>query len=211
MKIRWFGHACFLIESGGVRILTDPFDRSVGYEIPDITVDLITESHQHFDHNAHNLIRGKFELIKDAGNKEFKGIKINGIKAFHDEHSGRDRGSIIIFKFEFPEGLNVVHCGDLGHLLDESQKNALGKVDILLIPVGGKFTIDAKKAKKVVDSLAPKVVIPMHYKTKYLTFNLAPVDDFLRLFPSYEKVGKEWEVSAEEIGSFDKSIKVFSI
>lgn len=211
MKIKWFGHACFLLNSGGVKILTDPFDRSVGYEIPDVTVDLITESHQHFDHNAHNLIRGRFELIKDAGHEEFKGIKIDGIKAFHDEHSGRDRGSIIIFKFEFSEGLNVVHCGDLGHLLDESQKKALGQVDILLIPVGGKFTIDAEKAKKVVDSLKPKVVIPMHYKTKYLAFDLAPVNDFLKLFSSYENVGKEWEVNAKTIEAFDRTVKVFNV
>lgn len=199
MRITWFGHACFLLEGDGVKILTDPFDRSVGYEIPDVTPDVVTESHQHFDHNAHHLIKGDFKVIKTPGVHEFKGVTIKGIETFHDDVGGRSRGKNIVFVFDFKEGIRVAHLGDLGHVLQERHLKEMGEINVLLIPVGGTFTIGPQEAKKVVESVKPDIVIPMHYKTKYITFGILGVDSFTSLFRSYEKVGNSFEVSKENL------------
>lgn len=192
MKITWFGHACFLIEMEGIRIVTDPFDETVGYPIPNVTADVVTESHQHFDHNAHHLVRGNFRLIKEAGEYEIGKVKVRGIETYHDTKSGRERGKNIVFVFE-GEGMRVCHLGDLGHVPTNDQVRSIGEVDVLLVPVGGTFTIGPKEAKEVVNLIKPTVTIPMHYKTRYLKFNLLPVDDFLKLFEGYERAGKTLE------------------
>lgn len=192
MKITWFGHACFLIEMEGIRIVTDPFDETVGYPIPNVTADVVTESHQHFDHNAHHLVRGNFRLIKEAGEYEIGKVKVKGIETYHDTKSGRERGKNIVFVFE-GEGMRVCHLGDLGHVPTNDQVRSIGEVDVLLVPVGGTFTIGPKEAKEVVNLIKPTVTIPMHYKTRYLKFNLLPVDDFLKLFEGYERAGKTLE------------------
>ncbi len=192
MKITWFGHACFLIEMEGIRIVTDPFDETVGYPIPNVTADVVTESHQHFDHNAHHLVRGNFRLIKEAGEYEIGKVKVKGIETYHDTKSGRERGKNIVFVFE-GEGMRVCHLGDLGHVPTNDQVRSIGEVDVLLVPVGGTFTIGPKEAREVVNLIKPTVTIPMHYKTRYLKFNLLPVDDFLKLFEGYERAGKTLE------------------
>ncbi len=180
MKLVWFGHACFLIDIGEVKILTDPFDSSVGYKVPNVTVDLITESHQHFDHNAHHLIKGNFQLIKEPGSYVFKGVKIKGIQTFHDTQKGGKRGQNIVFVFEIGD-MRIGHFGDLGHVPTQDQLLEIGKLDVAMIPVGGTFTIGPKEAKQTVDLLQPHVVIPMHYKTKYLKFDIATVEEFTKL------------------------------
>ncbi|OAA31092.1 hypothetical protein AT15_08945 [Kosmotoga arenicorallina S304] len=187
MKIRWYGHSCFSIESTGKILLTDPFDRSVGYEIPAVEPDLVTESHQHFDHNAHNLLKGSFEVIKDPGEYARFGFAIRGYLTYHDSSRGAERGTNIIFDITVPEGIRVVHLGDLGTVPEKDLLEKLKEPDVLLIPVGGVYTIDSIKAKELCDELSPKVVIPMHFKTKSLKFNLAPVDEFLKYFNNYEE------------------------
>lgn len=182
MKIRWLGHSSFLIASDtGVKIVTDPYttgtvDLSYG-EIKE-PADIVTMSHNHFDHNNVAAVRGA-TVLKGALAAEIKGIAIKGIPAFHDDAGGRRRGENTIYCFDV-DGIRVCHLGDLGHQLDTKQINEIGGVDILLIPVGGTYTIDAKGADQVCRTLAPKVVIPMHYKTPKARIPLATVDEFLR-------------------------------
>ena len=203
MRIRWFGHSCFLLEpdSKHPKILTDPFDDSIGYPIPDVTPDLITESHQHFDHNAHRFIKGNYKLIKDPGNFEEFGTRITGVVTYHDKSHGSERGKNIVFKIEFPDEMNVVHLGDLGHILDEKTVRILRPVNILLIPVGGYFTIEPDEAKRICEQLKPNVIIPMHYRTKYMNFPIKSVESFLRHFPSnkVKNVDNPVKLSREEL------------
>ncbi|MEW6425774.1 MAG: MBL fold metallo-hydrolase [Bacillota bacterium] len=185
MKISWLGHACFLIETTK-KILTDPFDRQLGYPVPKAAADLVTVSHQHFDHNAVRAIPGKPQIIQSAGEHSVNGVKITGIRTFHDQNRGAQRGENIIFVIEAEE-IRVCHLGDLGHTLGQSTRAEIGKVDVLLVPVGGYYTINAAEAKEVVEQLNPGYAVPMHYKTKYLNLPIAPVDDFLKFYPGYQK------------------------
>lgn len=210
MKLTWFGHACFLIEHQNVRILTDPFDSSVGYKVPNVTVDIVTESHQHFDHNAHHLLKGDFQVVKEAGEYNFKSVKIKGVKTFHDESQGSKRGINIVFVFQF-EGWKLAHLGDLGHVLSPQQVEQIGQVNVLLVPVGGTFTIGPEEAKRVVEQLQPNVVVPMHYKTKYIRFDLRPVEDFLKSFTNVKKLSESTFELTEEVKSHRAVVYVPSI
>lgn len=179
MKIRWLGHASFYIETGS-RIITDPFNDEVGYPLPGLEADLVTVSHQHWDHSAADTVPGNPEIITE-GVYQGSDLLIKGVPSFHDKNSGRDRGRNTIFCVQ-SEGINLVHLGDLGHIPNQTQITSMGPVDILLIPVGGKFTIDADEAYATVQMINPRIVIPMHYKTPHLTFELAPVEAFTSCF-----------------------------
>jgi L-ascorbate metabolism protein UlaG (beta-lactamase superfamily) len=201
MKIRWYGHACFLFTSkDGIKVLTDPFDNSVGYPIPDVEPNIVTTSHEHFDHNAVNLLKGKFTTLKGKVEKEELGIKIKSISSYHDESLGSKRGENYIFVFTIDE-ITIAHLGDLGHILTKEDVEKLGKIDILCIPVGGIYTVDAKQAVEIVEKVNPKIVIPMHYKTSHLKFDLAPVDNFLSLikYPIKRFSEKEIEITKETL------------
>ena len=180
MKIKWLGHAAFLITSdSGIRIITDPYETSDALKYGEIkeSADIVTVSHDHLDHNNVAAVQGSPQVVR--GTTEVKGIKFKGIPAYHDNAGGSQRGRNTVFCFEV-DGVNVCHMGDLGHVLSDKQVNELGKVDVLLIPVGGFFTIDAKAASQVCDQLKPRVIIPMHYKTDKLDFPIVGVDEFLR-------------------------------
>ncbi len=180
MRITWFGHACFgLASDSGVTIITDPFDESVGYELPDAQADIVTVSHQHFDHNYVQGVPGNPEVVSEAGNFCIKGIPIKGINSYHDDQNGSKRGTNIIYVFDI-DGIRVCHLGDLGHVLAKEQVEQIGEVDVLLIPVGGTYTIDANGAASVVSSLKPSIAIPMHYKTDRIGFPIDGVDKFLQ-------------------------------
>jgi L-ascorbate metabolism protein UlaG (beta-lactamase superfamily) len=179
MIIKWFGHSCFLIETNGTRILTDPFAASVGYPVNFPEVDLVTVSHEHSDHNAVENVKNYKLVLKGAVNKEVNGIKFKGIPYFHDEAKGKKRGEITIFKID-SEKLSLVHLGDLGTVLTANEIKEIGTVNILLIPVGSVFTIGPEEAWYVINQLKPNIIIPMHYKTKYLKFDLLGVDQFLK-------------------------------
>ena len=182
MKIKWLGHASFLITSdSGTRLITDPYTTggNLSYGEIEESADIVTMSHNHFDHNNVAAVRGNPEVVKGAVTKEIKGIKINGFPTYHDKSGGSERGDNTIFCFEI-DGIRVCHLGDLGHQLDDKQVAELSKVDILLIPVGGFYTIDAKVATEVCNRLKPKVIIPMHYKTDKCGYPIAGVDGFLQ-------------------------------
>jgi len=181
MNIKWLGHSCFKLTSEkGTVVVTDPFDESVGYPMPNVKADIVTSSHSHFDHNYFKAIKGNFEIVDSLGEQNIKGIKIKGVSTYHDEEGGTKRGKNIVFVFDI-DGIRIAHLGDLGHVLTDMQIKEIGKVDIILIPVGGFFTINAKKAVEVMNQLSPKITIPMHYKTEFINFPIDTVDNFLNL------------------------------
>jgi L-ascorbate metabolism protein UlaG (beta-lactamase superfamily) len=189
VKIRWYGHACFLIQSGDKVIVTDPFDETVGYSLPDIKPDLVLESHQHFDHNAHHLLKGDFQIIKDdIIEGEVKGFKIEGYNSFHDDEQGKKRGNNIIFKITTPEGFRIVHLGDLGAMPSEDVVNSIMNPDILLVPAGGKYTFEPDTAAGFSKQLKPKIIVPMHFKTEVISdWPIKTVDDFLSYFEDHQE------------------------
>jgi len=203
MKIKWYGHASFLIETKGKKIVTDPyvpnaFGGSITYgPIPDV-VDIALVSHDHDDHAGVKYLKGNPMVIKE-GEKSVEGIKIKGISSYHDSSRGRDRGPNTIFVIE-SEGLRVCHLGDLGHVLTEDQIKEIGDVDILFIPVGGTYTIDARDADEVVSQLKPRIVIPMHYKTPKCNFPISGVDSFVMNKKNVKRLAKsEVEISKENL------------
>ena len=180
MKIKWLAHAAFLITSdSGTRIITDPYETTDALMYGEIeeSADIVLISHDHADHSNVAAVKGSPQVVR--GTTEAKGIKIRGVPTAHDTSGGSQRGRNTIFCFEV-DGVNVCHAGDLGHILTDEQAAAIGKVDVLLIPVGGLFTIDARTADRVCEQLKPKVIIPMHYKTDKLDFPIAGVDEFLK-------------------------------
>jgi L-ascorbate metabolism protein UlaG (beta-lactamase superfamily) len=181
MKVKWLGHACFLITSaGGMKIITDPYETSESFKYGEIdeSADIVTVSHEHGDHNNVAAVRGNPEVVR--GTAKVKGIEFKGILTYHDDVEGHPRGKNTILCFGV-DGVRVCHLGDLGHPLSDEQVSELGKVDILLAPVGGNFTIDARVATELCDRLKPAVVIPMHYRNdRCPTFPVTGVDEFLR-------------------------------
>jgi len=181
MKIKWLGHASFMITSdSGTTIITDPYATGGALNYGDIkeSADIVTVSHEHFDHNNAAAVGGNPEVVKET--KEVKGIKFNGIPTYHDDAGGSQRGSNIIFCFEI-DGVRVCHLGDLGHPLAGKQMADLGSVDVMMIPVGGNYTIDAEVATEVCGKLVPKVIIPMHFRNERCdSFPVAGVEDFLQ-------------------------------
>jgi L-ascorbate metabolism protein UlaG (beta-lactamase superfamily) len=211
MKVKWLGHACFLLTSeSGLRIITDPYTSGVyglDYAPPAETADIVTVSHDHADHNNVAAVKGNPQVVQGVGSHEAKGIKFKGIAAAHDPSSGKERGANTIFCFTL-DGINVCHLGDLGHDLSDQTATEIGPVDVLLIPVGGNFTIDATVAGNVCQKLAPKVVIPMHFKNERCPgFPVAGVEEFTRGRQQVETIaGSEVDVKKERLPSATETI-----
>ncbi|PIR13452.1 MBL fold metallo-hydrolase [Candidatus Falkowbacteria bacterium CG11_big_fil_rev_8_21_14_0_20_39_10] len=184
MIITYIGHSCFKIQNRAdresVTVVTDPFDKATGLKVPNFEAQIVTVSHGHHDHNNIGALRGHPFVVDSAGEYDIRGVMINGVESYHDAKEGRERGKNIILKISL-DGINIVHLGDLGHVLDNKQLEKLEGTDILLIPVGGNnYTIDAKKAVEVVSQIEPRIVIPMHYKTKGSKINVDGVEKFIK-------------------------------
>ena len=183
MKVKWLGHASFMITSDtGTKIITDPYTPGgfgLNYGEIEESADIVTVSHGHDDHNNVAAVKGNPEVVSEAVPVEIKGIKFNGVSTYHDEADGSARGNNIIFCLEV-DGMRVCHLGDLGHPLGDKEIAEIGKVDILFTPVGGFYTIDASAATEICHQLAPSVIIPMHYKNDRCTAPIVGVDDFLQ-------------------------------
>jgi len=194
MYITWLGHSAFKLQdklgSDGITVTTDPFDSDfTGLKMPSFEADIVTISHDHKDHNNVKAIRKEPFIIDSAGEYEYKGVYIEGVDSWHDDEQGKQRGSNIIYRISF-EDLVVTHLGDLGHALDAKQIEILDGTDILLIPVGGHFVLDAKKAVEVINQLEPRIIIPMHYQVDGLKFELDSIEKFIKelgLTPEYEE------------------------
>ncbi len=191
MKIKPIGHSSFSIQGktstgGKLTVVTDPFDpKKVGLPYPKQDADVVTVSHQHDDHNWVEGVKNAPFVVDTPGEYELSGLRIFGIHSFHDDKEGENRGPNTIYVYDFKEA-RVAHLGDLGHTLNSDQQEALEFVDVLLVPVGGFYTIDPKTAMMVIESIEPKIVIPMHYKLDAKTPKLSKidkistVDDFLK-------------------------------
>lgn len=199
MEITWYGHSCFLIkDSRGRKILTDPFDNSVGYHKPNVVVDVVTISHNHFDHNFTEGLPGTPSIVDKCGYFNVCDIPINGIPSFHDKVKGAKRGENIIYIYEI-DGFRLCHLGDLGHLLTDEDINMIGELDVLFIPVGGNFTVDGKEASDIAKRLNSHIVIPMHYKTRALSFPIDGVENFITNMKNGERIGNHTMVIEKRV------------
>ena len=207
MIITWLGHSCFKLQdkigADGVTLITDPYSKETGLKLPSLEADLVTVSHDHDDHNNVSAVKGNPRVINCAGEYDVKGVFVEGIDSFHDEANGEKRGENIIYRIEIDD-ISVAHLGDLSHTLDSAELEKLVGTDILLIPVGGKYTLDAKKAVEVISQIEPRMVIPMHYRHPDLKFELDDLEKFIKeigVVPTYEeklKISKK-DLPAEEM------------
>ena len=210
MEISYLGHSCFRIKAAGGYLVTDPFDpKMVGLKFSGVEADIVTISHDHQDHNQYQLVKGVKRVVSGPGEYEIAGISIIGIPCFHDEKKGELRGKNTIYIIE-AEGLRVCHLGDLGHPLAQEQIEEIGEVDILMVPVGGEFTVGPKEASGVVMDIEPKIVIPMHYKLQGLNpevfSKLASVDEFLKEVSLPTERLPKLSVKKEELAEETKAV-----
>lgn len=192
MIINWLGNSAFKIQDKEVVMAIDPFSDKIGLKMPKFQADIVLITHDHEDHNNPEAIKGEPFLIDNPGEYEVKNVFIYGISGFHDNKEGVERGKITMYLLEI-EGIKIAHLGDLGqHTLTTEQLELLEGTDILLIPVGGNFTIDGAEAVEIISQIQPRIVIPMHYKIPGLNLKLEGVEKFLKEFgvTSPEKMEK---------------------
>jgi len=193
VKIKYLGHAAFeLTIENGKRIVFDPYKAgafgTLNYGPIGGEFDVAVVSHDHEDHMCRSVLSRSKNTVSKAGSATIEGIKIESIATFHDERKGGQRGKNLVSIVE-ADGLRVAHLGDLGHAISSKDFPALKGIDVMMIPVGGYFTIDAATAAKIVKELEPKIVIPMHYKTSRVDFPITPVDNFTKLMDTVETPG----------------------
>lgn len=179
MDISYLGHSSFRLKGKTTSIVTDPYSNDTGMKYPKTEADIVTISHDHTDHNNLSGVGGEPRVVNGAGEYEIGGVSIFGVPSYHDEKGGEERGRNTIYVIRI-DGINVCHLGDLGHKLTTTELDEIGTVDVLLVPVGGVYTVDAAGASVVVSQLEPKIVIPMHYRVPGLNYELGSLDDFLK-------------------------------
>lgn len=210
MDITFLGHSSFRLKGKTATVVTDPFDPEVvGLKFPKVAADIVTVSHQHEDHNQADLVKGVKRLVSGPGEYEIMGVSIIGIPTFHDEEKGAKRGKNTIYVYEM-DGLRLVHLGDLGHKLHEKILEKIGDIDILMVPVGGEYTIGPTEAVEIARAIEPKIVIPMHYQMSGLnpaTFaKLSSTKPFLTEIGLLVEKTNKLSVKKENIGEESKVI-----
>lgn len=206
MKIRWYGHACFKLDfANGPYVVTDPFDDHVGYPLCDASADIVTASHGHGDHNYVESIQGKPTVLNRAGMFTFDDLVVHAVKSHHDANGGAQRGDNLIFIFE-SDGLKIAHLGDLGHEPDLKQYAALDGADVLLIPIGGYYTIDTATALKIIDHVKPKLTIPMHFNTAVMNFPITDEKQFVEVGGATYWASNVIEVTRENIHTLPRAV-----
>ncbi len=215
MYISYLGHSCFKLQdkigSDGVVVVTDPFDADmVGLKMPSFEADIVTISHDHKDHNNIKAIRKNPFIVRAAGEYEVNGVFIEGLDSCHDASEGVNYGANIIYRLEIDD-ISVTHLGDLGTTLDTKQLEKLEGTDILLVPVGGLYTLDAVKAVEVINQIEPRIVIPMHYQLPGGKIKLDGLDKFIKelgLKPTNEE---KLKISKKELPAEDMELVVLSV
>ncbi len=191
VKVTWLGQSLFLFEGGQVSLLTDPYGEGYGYPLPDVSADIVLVTHGHHDHSNVSIVKGNPEVLDGApAPRTVRGVDIRGIETAHDDKGGSERGTNWVFAWEM-DGISFVHMGDIGHLPSPEQAAAIGRPDVLMLPVGGIYTVDAAGAAEVVRVLNPRVVIPMHYKTPDCLLPCEGVEGFTALFTNVMRTGKQ--------------------
>jgi len=181
MKIEWIGHACFrLTAQDGTVVITDPYDESVGIEMIPLKADLITMSHEHHDHCETSMIVGSPVIARGPQLAGVGSVTARAVNSWHDDVQGKKRGFNTVRIFS-ADGLKIVHMGDQGCMPDEDVLEAIMQADVMMIPVGGTYTVDAAGAKAIIERAKPVCVIPMHVKTAHCPYPIAKVDEFLAL------------------------------
>lgn len=198
MNLIYLGHSCFLIKtSNGRRILLDPFCENIGYKSYKEHVDIITVSNAHFEHNFSMNIDNDTKILNTPSNYETYYCKIEGLPSFHDKLHGLKRGPNIIFKL-FIDGISICHLGDIGHIPSDSLVQRIGKVDILMIPIGGNYTINASEATHICNIIKSKYVIPIHYMTNKLCYKLDDPSEFIISMKNIKKL-KNNDISTDNL------------
>lgn len=196
MKLKWYGHSCFgLTFANGTTLITDPFDDTVGYPLCTARADAVLSSHGHFDHNYTASLAGEPKMINTPGSHEVNGVKITGTHSFHDPEEGKLRGENVIFTVE-ADGLKIAHLGDLGHMPNEEQLAAIANVNLLLMPIGGTFTITTPQAAELIAQAKPRTAVAMHFHNAYCQFPITDEKEFVALTGAVE-MPNEIEITPE--------------
>jgi L-ascorbate metabolism protein UlaG (beta-lactamase superfamily) len=198
------------ISTDGITVVTDPFDKKIGLKPPVFEADIVTVSHDHEDHNNVSSIKGKPYVIKTAGEYDIKGVAVHGVDTSHDKKEGKERGLNIIYKITIDD-ITVTHLGDLGHELSDKQLEALVGTDILLVPVGGKYTIDAEKAVEVINQIEPRIVIPMHYQVPGLKMEIDGVEKFIKEIGMTPRKEEKLKISKKDLPQEEMELVVLSL
>jgi L-ascorbate metabolism protein UlaG (beta-lactamase superfamily) len=178
LDVTWYGHGCFRLRGRGAAVVNDPYPPALGTRLPRLEADLVTISHEHDNHNYVRALAKDPFLIRDPGEYEVAGVTVIGVPTFHDVKRGEVHGRNTVYLLDIDD-VTVCHLGDLGHPLDDRALERLGKVDVLLVPVGGGATLDATRGAEVVRQIEPRYVVPMHYALPQLQVELQPIDRFL--------------------------------
>lgn len=207
MIITYHGHSCFKLKGKRGTVVMDPYDDAVGFSMPRLSADIVTVSHDHFDHNAHSKITGTARrdnpfVIEESGEYEVGRISVFGTKTFHDSSKGAERGNNTVYTVLI-DSMRVCHLGDLGHELTADQLDAIGSIDILVCPVGGSFTIGPEQAAKTIRALEPSIAIPMHYKTsehdKNVFADVKPLEAFLKEYGVEPAPQPKFDISRSQL------------
>lgn len=189
VRVSWLGHAMFLLEDAGHRLVTDPYGEGVGYDLPRVEAGIVLVSHDHFDHANVGLVKGNPVVVKETGIHEIDGMRVEGFATYHDPSGGKERGPNIVFRVSM-QGMTFVHLGDLGHIPGEDLLSELRGPDVLFVPVGGTFTVDDAQAAELVKALSPHIAVPMHFRNRACNFPILTEEPFLSRFEHVERVGK---------------------
>jgi L-ascorbate metabolism protein UlaG (beta-lactamase superfamily) len=178
VDVTWLGHGCFRLRGRGAAVVTDPYPPAIGLKLQRLDADVVTVSHEHENHNYTHAVREAYE-IRGPGEYEVSGISVIGVPTFHDSAKGAQRGRNTVYVIEIDD-VRVCHLGDLGHKLDDAEAEAVSSLDVLLVPVGGRTSINAAQAAEIVRQLEPRFVVPMHYAIPGLKVELDPIERFLK-------------------------------
>lgn len=202
MKIKYYGHSCFMFKGENITVVTDPYDPSVGYDLPPLKADIVTVSHQHFDHNYMKVIRPGAAVVDTPGEHNVKGVRISGYEANHDSKGGSQRGKVIVFLLDGIDGVKLCHLGDLGEPLNQDVLEKIKGVDVLLAPVGGFFTLEPEEMAEEIRKINPRIIIPMHFAVETTSGDLPikPVDYFIKVYGEGEKLkSDELEITPDNL------------
>jgi len=217
MNIIWHGQSFFEIGTKDIgnkelKIAIDPFDKSLGLKLPKTEAQILLITHGHSDHSNKKAINGNPFLIEEPGEYEVRGVHLKGIQGFHDDSQGKEKGKVVFYVIE-TENMKICHLSDIGQKeLTPEQIEEIGDVDILMIPVGGVYTIDAKRASNIISQIEPKIVIPMHYQIPKLNLKLNSLDQFLKEIGSQKiEPQKKFKIKASDIPKEIMQVVVFEV
>lgn len=208
MRIEYIGHSCFyFVTRDGTRIIIDPYDNSIGLTPVNREADVALVTHHHFDHDYLDGVHGEYVAIDGPGSREAHGVRITGFELDHDPQGGALRGKVTAYLIEV-DGIRLLHMGDVGTMPPDSFFDQIGAIDVLMIPVGGTYTVDAAEAFAICERINPAYVIPMHYKTTRLKLDVAPVNGFVELATSVYDIVRQGSVLTVERNGRKKHSRV---